>query len=46
MLCQIPIISNCFSTLRIAVPDDICDKLKQVVEGYTNHISAAVYGRG
>jgi len=28
------------------VPDDICDKQKHVVEGYTNHVSAVVYVRG
>ena len=45
-ICQIPIINSYFYTLSIDVPHYICDQLKNVVEGYTNHMSAVVYVRG
>jgi len=45
-ICQIPIINNYFYTLSITVPDYVCDKLKHVEKGYTNHMSAVVYVRG
>jgi len=41
MLLQISIINDYFYTLYIALPD-ICDKMKRVVEGYTNYMSAVV----
>jgi hypothetical protein len=37
-----PIINSYLYTLYIAAPHDICGKLKHVVEGYSNHMSAVV----